>query len=108
MGNTVTKGVNVIELSAIDSDWNYATAFPSQVRGIRVDQIIFSGGDTDGDKLSMRDGTETGAHIFPTQAILKQGGPTIVQYGGKELRPYIKFSECTLSTGHSIIIIMQS
>ena len=96
MANTVNESGNVIEISAIDEDWD-----PDS--NLNVQFIKFVPGQAN-DICVMKAADDSGPECFranPTDA-----EPRIVYYGGTTLRPYLDYSACTLNTGAKVIIVL--
>lgn len=107
MGNTILLGDGFVSITGIDSDWDFRDTFPiNDHPGINVEFIGFAAG-TDGDKLSLKQGSDTGPEIFPTQASKVQGPPQMVYYRGKTLKPYLDFDKGTFTTGAQVIIMFK-
>jgi len=69
-----------------------------------LESIQFVPGAT-GDKLIVRDGATDGAIIYRCLAPATLNGDMFVKYfNGANHRPFILLSECTLSSGHMVII----
>ena len=108
VANTInpTAGSDIdkfIEITGIDSDWTWTDTFKGAHNGIAVDFIAYSSGDADGDICVIKEASDTGPAIFPKQAQKTQGPAQIVYYGCS-IKPVIDYGDCTLSTGHSIVI----
>ena len=108
MANTInpTAGSDIekfIEITVIDGDWTWTDTFPSAHNGIAVDWIAFSVGATATVDVCFKEASDTGPAIFPKQAQKTQGPAQIVYYGCS-IKPVIDYGDCTLSTGHSIVI----
>ena len=104
MANTVNHDGKFIEISAMDEDWTWTDLFPgTENNGIAVDFIAYSSGDADGDICVIKEASDTGPAIFPKQAQKTQGPAQIVYYDAP-IKPVIDYGDCTLSTGHSIVI----
>ena len=110
MGNTINPAAGsdigkFIELTVLDSDWSWLSTFPGAINGIAVDWIAFSVGATATvDVCSIKEASATGPSIFPPHPVAATSPVLMVHYNGKTIKPYFDFSDCTLSTGHSIII----
>lgn len=101
MANTVEKDGSVMHL-ILDSDFDYNSEFPRE--GVNLHSIQFSPGATD-DELFIHEKTITGAIMF--HAVGADAYDQKVKYfGDKKHRPAIDFSECTLSAGHVISLIL--
>jgi len=86
---------NHIEITSLVADYDHGSVE-------RIASIIFIPGATD-DVLVVKDGSDTG----PTVMYVKCADTydqRVKYFYGQALQPYIDFSECTLSTGHKILI----
>ena len=104
---TVTRTGRIVEITAIDADWLWSTTFTGAAEvsgGIKVVSIEFLGGAAN-DIIVINDQTDAGA------VMMKRKTPdtdysTIKYFFGARIRPVINFSDCTLSSGHKIIITL--
>jgi len=95
MANTVTTEGHFIEVSAMDSDYDFGEFS-------RISSIQFNPGAA-GDTLVVKNGSATGPKMFYA-VCTGTDDQRIIYYFGTRCRPYIDYSECTLSVGHSVII----
>ena len=101
--NTVVISGKTIEITPDGStDWDSKVAYP---RGLSIDSIVLCSSATS-DKISLRNGSATDAHIFPYIADATGGG-LIQYYGNVSYQPYLKASECTFNTAANARIIIQ-
>ena len=101
--NTVTKTGNIIEITPDGStDWNSVTTYP---QGLHIYAITLCSSAAN-DKISLRNGSATGAHVFPFLADVTGGG-LVMYYGDATLKPFLKASECTFGTPANARIIIQ-
>jgi hypothetical protein len=108
MSNTIVYGKN-IDISSIDSDWTWnqtGSPYAAEKEGIRVRHIIFMPGAI-ADKLVIKDGGSTGPSLFPPDPVSLSDSQAI-DYGGEMLKPFIDYSESTLSSGSRVIIMLKS
>lgn len=97
----------IIDLT-IDSDWTWTDDFPmTEGEGIEVAEIVFTPGAAD-DKLVLLDQDANGGHIFPPVLPWDVYCERQCYPEGTYIKPFIDFSECTLSAGHNILIIARS
>ena len=99
MGNTVNRVGRVIQLTAIDSDWLLSDLGLSQSN---IESIEFRPGATL-DVLVVKEGSATGpaiANLFSTSA------DTIIKYLKGRHDVFLDVSDCTLSSGHSVTIML--
>jgi hypothetical protein len=103
--NTIIWGTEVIDISAMDSDWTWnekGGPYTSDKEGIVVKYILFLPGAI-GDVLVIKNGSATKESLFPDMAVpVKQAN--IMYYQGRMLKPFIDYSESTLSAGHRVMI----
>ena len=104
MANTVTRYGPVLALTAMDSDWDWLDTLSgsSYLAGMNVGSIQFKPGATD-DVLIIRNGSLTGPPIVSWKAVDAYDYKVFYCHGTK-LKPFIDYSECTLSSGHAVII----
>jgi len=99
MANTVNRVGRVIQLTAVDTDWLLSDLGLSQSN---IESIEFRPGATL-DILVIKEGSATGpaiASLFSTSA------DTITKYLKGRHDLFLDVSDCTLSMGHSITIIL--
>lgn len=109
MAATVNYSQNVIQITAIDADWDWTHQFPTR-KSIAVEWIVFVPG-ADGDKISIKDGNDTGPTLFPLAAAwIGASGENpeaqIMYYNGLKIRPVIDYDQSTLSAGHQVVILL--
>ncbi len=104
---TVTKGGFTIVISVIDSDWVWTTTLTADKykNGVPVHAIIFQPGAAS-DKLSIKDGSDSGPRIFPNILAADTTDGKVIYYGGVNLKPVLDYSDSTLSAGSTVIIIL--
>jgi hypothetical protein len=103
MAATVTITNRIVNITAIDATWLWSTSFPNDAQ-LRVTSIEFMGGAAN-DIIFIRDGSTTGAIMFHRKT--PDTDYTQIKYFfGAMMRPCILFSECTLSSGHKVIITL--
>ena len=99
MANTVNRVGRVIQLTAVDTDWLLSDLGLSQSN---IESVEFRPGATL-DILVIKEGSATGpaiASLFSTSA------DTITKYLKGRHDLFLDVSDCTLSAGHSITIIL--
>ena len=104
MANTVTRNGPIIALSAMDSDWDWLDTLTgtSYASGVNLMSIQFQPGAAD-DILIVRNASLTGAPIVAWKCADEYDYKVYYCHGTK-YKPYIDFSECTLTAGHQVII----
>ena len=97
------RGTNSVTVSAITEDWDFAETY-KQFRnlGIKLKGIILVPGSGT-DVFVIKDGGESGALLY--NAAHATTVCTVVVYPGTYVKPFIDFSLCTLSAGHSITFL---
>ena len=93
-----------IDITSISADWDYASevaAYPREKEGPIIDLILFAPGAAN-DRLVIKNGDASGPVVFKATATTTD--ERVVYYHGKRMRPFIDYSECTLSTGHQVVI----
>lgn len=94
--NTVQYSFPVINISAIDSDWN-------DTESRRVQYIIFVPGSAN-DILVIKQASATGPEIARMKSA--DGEPRIAIVGGSEIDMFLDYSDCTLNAGSKVIILL--
>jgi hypothetical protein len=93
----------IIEITSIAADWDYDTirpaGWPSKPRLLSINFVPGAADDT----ILIRVNDTTGPQCFYARCenVYDQ---RIEYYHGSRFRPFIDFSECTLSAGHKLII----
>lgn len=102
---TVVDGT-FIDITGVDENWDFAVdAFSGYAEvGPRIDFIHFDPGAAD-DELYVRKDDASGAVIFHVkcQDLYDQRRG---YFDRQRFKPFIKFSECTLSANHRVVIGM--
>jgi len=101
--NTVNRTDKVVELSSIDSDWTWTSIYGASDHGQYLMSIIFKPGAAD-DKLSIKEASATGPEIFPSIKCLDEYDVKVKYYYGAKYRPYLDYSDSTISAGGEVII----
>ena len=101
MATTTVTG-NFISVTGIAADWDWKTSATGYTDSdhLRVKRIIFKPGNAD-DVISIKEKTDAGAYIAYGKA--DSGDPLVFEVND-QCRPVVDFSECTLNTGHAVII----
>lgn len=104
--NTVLVTGGIINISAMDGDFDLRQAYSSYVMGsdMRVISIKFYGGAVS-DRLVIKNRSDAGA-VFFDRVVDDLNYPPIEYYFGIGLDPVIDFSACTLSAGHKVILTL--
>lgn len=109
IGQEVTKSGPIIELTAISTAFTYTESSDiyGDGSGARVKGIWYapSTGDT-GDVLIIRDGSTSGPKIVHWRTI-DYTDARYIDLGGAKIKPFILYSECSISTGHTLTFILQ-
>ena len=97
------RGTNSVTVSAITEDWEFVETY-KQFRnlGIKLKGIILIPGSGT-NVFVIKDGGENGAFLY--DAAHATTVCTVVVYPGTYVKPYIDFSLCTLTAGHSITFL---
>jgi len=99
---TTKERSGALEISAIAADWNYVTDRPSHWPvNPRLMSIEFHPGGSD--VMAITEGDDQGLLRF--YANCQDSYDSRIKYfHGNRCRPYIDFSECSLTAGHKVII----
>lgn len=101
MSTIVTGGPtdNIIDLSSIDEDYDLG-----EYRKLTSIQFVPGAAD---DVLVVKDVDENGPWVMEVKAD-GDNDETIKYFNGDQVHVYIDYSECTLSSGHAVIIMAQA
>jgi hypothetical protein len=107
--NTVnsTGGRQVLQVSAMDSDFNMVaqTGYTQYADGgVPIVVILFYPGAAD-DILVVKQQSASGPII--TKLKSTDGEPRVMPLYGSRVKPYIDYSECTLSSGAFVVFIVE-
>jgi hypothetical protein len=117
VANDVVSDENMLHISGLNTNWDMAVSGgladvdgnsdiygdnKDYNKGPKTNSIQFDPGAAD-DELFIRHKTATGPIIFHCKGS-DDKDQRIRYYHGQRVRPYIKYSECTLSAGHAIQI----
>lgn len=103
---TVAKSAGVsVTVTSIDGDWLWSADLTEAAynKGLRLESMVFVAGDA-GDKIHVKETNASGSDIFPPVEALGASYPILVPLNGKTVKPFIDYSECTLSAGHRFIM----
>ena len=96
------RGMSSITLSLITMDWSLVeTLRKFASSGVKLKGMIFVPGSGAPDTFSVKDGADDGAYIY----LGAVSATTVVVYPDSFCRPYVDYSECTLTAGHSITFV---
>ena len=102
--NTVTLTDNVITISAIDSDWTWTDTLSRMTAGVKVVLVRFNPGAAN-DRLVIKQGTAAGAELVN---LLATDTEARLQYlFGATVKPMLDYSDCTLSSGAKVTIVLE-
>lgn len=107
MANTIVSDGHVIDLVAIDTDWNWydtLTAYGTSKVGVPIQSIQFIPAATD-DKCVIKNGSATGPVIFDATGATAYDGK-IVYYHGEELKPFLDVGDGSYNAGARVIITL--
>ena len=96
------RGTNSVTVSLITMDWSFIEVYRNfKLTGIPLKGIIFMPGSGAPDTFVIKDGDENGSYLYAGAL----SANTVVVYPGSMCRPFIDFSECTLTTGHKVTFV---
>ena len=109
VGQEITDAPPIIELTAVSTNFTYTASClmtGAGDNGVQYKALVFypSTGDT-GDVLVVRNGSTSGPKICILRTI-DYTDSRYVDLGGARLKPFIVWSECSMSTGHTITFIL--
>ena len=88
---------NFVQLTAIDADWDDGVYRP-------LSSIQFNSGSDGTDVLVVKDVDDSGVEIF--RCTCDAANDEVIKYfDGIPTHVYIDYSDCTLSSGHKVMII---
>lgn len=93
----------IIEITGIDADWIWTTTYPAS-KGIKVVSIEFWGGAAN-DVLVIKENSAAGAILFKRKTP-DTDYSSIKYFFGSTIHPVIDYSDCTLSSGHKVVITL--
>lgn len=96
MANTENPGRAGIEITAMDSDFDYGET-------ISLQSIKFYPGNVAGGELVVYDIDDTNVEICRLSS--EDEEPRVEYFHGNSYQPYIDFLACTLNAGHKIVIL---
>jgi len=104
MAATVNKVGRTIELTVIDADWVWSDSVPDKgIGGIPIATISFTPGAAN-DVMIIKEASATGPSMFEATCLTAE--PRVLDYFGVKHKPFLDFSECTLTAGHKVIILL--
>lgn len=108
--NTVNTrgGKSVIQVSAMDSDFNLVaqTGFTNhEPAGAPIIAIFFYPGAAN-DVLVVEQQNDAGPVIAKMKSL--DGEPRVMYFQGAKLKPYIDYSDCTLSSGAFVVFFIDT
>lgn len=96
------RGTQSVTVSLITMDWSFIVAYKKYAQtGIPLKGIVLIPGSGAPDTFCIKDTADDGSYLYK-QAV---SVATTVIYPGSLCKPFIDFSECTLSAGHLITFI---
>lgn len=90
------RAANAASIGFVDRDWKFTDNYVKYMKGILLKGIILIPGSGGPDTFSIKDGSDTGPYLYKGAV----SAATVLVYPGTFCKPYIDYSECTLSTGH--------
>ena len=96
------RSPNAITVGLIDRDWYISDQYLKfRNAGMLLKGIILIPGSGGPDTFSIKDGSESGPYLYKAAV----SAATVLVYPGTVCRPFIDYSECTLSAGHSVTFV---
>jgi len=97
------RGMNAVTVTAINGDWALHETFRRFANpGMALKGMVFVPGSGAPDTFCIKDGSDVGAILW-NGAVAAPG--TTVLYPGSMCKPFIDYSACSLSAGHSITFV---
>lgn len=96
------RGMNSVTVTLITVDWDFVALYRKFAGlGVALKGIILIPGSGAPDTFSIKDGDENGSYLYSGALTV----PTVLVYPGSLCRPYIDYSECTLTAGHKVTFV---
>ncbi len=95
VNNTIENGRIGVEITAMDSDYDYGT-------DLKIQAIKLYPGAAD-DELVVFDQSTSGVEMCRLKS--SDGEPRVEYFHGNIWHPYIDYSACTLSANHKVVIV---
>jgi len=96
MANTLNEGRSGVEITAMDSDYDFGD-------NVSLQAIKFYPGNVAGGEIVVFDIDATNIEICRLNT--EDEEPRIEYFHGNTYRPYIDYEACTLNAGHKIVIL---
>lgn len=100
----VKVGDGIVEISGLSEDLDIMRLFPNSPNGIRVLFMVFSS-PVAGDRISVKDGDDSGPEIFTNQGIESEGQPQRVFFRRSRVKPYLDVSAGSINDQGSTLLI---
>jgi len=108
MANTISLDGNVLQISAIDTDWTWSDTFPAYKypNGIKIESIRFdTAASTDVCIIKQVDGT--GERLFKASGHTVEAVDEKIQYfNGVRLKPFLDVGDGVYNAAASVTIIL--
>ena len=108
MANTINRVGNVVELSAIDTDWTWSDTFTESIyeNGLRIDWIQFNTAAAT-DVCIIKEASATGPKIFKASGnTIDTTDERIVYYHGARLKPFLDVGDGSYNASATVIICL--
>ena len=91
-----------VTIGYVDRDWDITEQYPKfRTSPVNLKGIILIPGSGAPDTFSIKDGSDSGPYLYYGAL----SAASVLVYPGTQCRPYIDFSECSLSAGHKITFV---
>lgn len=95
---------NALTVGYVDRDWDVTEQYGKfKINGMNLKGLILMPGASAPDTFSIKDGSDSGPYLYYGAV----SAASVLVYPGTICRPYIDYSECTLSAGHKITFVWQ-
>jgi hypothetical protein len=102
MALKLSRGTSSMTVTLITQDWAFVTAQKQfAITGVPLKALVLIPGSGAADVFVIKDTSDAGAILY--KGTVNAG--TVVVYPGSYCKPYIDFSECTFTAGHSVTFI---
>lgn len=97
------KGMKTASIGMLLTDWSIENNYTIPNKGINLKGMVLKGGSGGSDVMVVKDGSDTGPYLYNATVATS----VVLVYPGTLCKPYIDYSECTLTTGHMFTFLWE-
>lgn len=97
------RSAKAISIGMLLGDWNMSGNVSVPNRGISLKGMVLKGGSGGSDVMVIKDGSDTGPYLYNATVATS----VVLVYPGTLCKPYIDYSECTLTAGHMFTFLWE-